>query len=273
MMLNHAPLHPTPDQLKAFERYNPAGLRYQGSKAIYYASLAAVDLAVGRLIARLDELGLGEETMVIFSADNGPEELQIRDVSHSAFGSAGPFRGRKRSLYEGGVREPWIIRWPGHVAAGRVDTESVVTAVDFLPTVCGLAGVAIPSELKLDGEDGGDILLGRSRSRSRTRPIMWEWRYRVIGSVLNQSPMLAIRDGRWKLLINPDRSRVELYDIPADPSELTNLAATHPDVVDRLAGQVLAWQKTLPPGPIEPGAGANGYPWPKSAPGAIAEVK
>jgi len=267
MILNHATLHPTPEQLKPFERYNPAGLPYQGTKAIYYASLAALDAAVGRLVARLDELGLAQDTIVVFSADNGPEELQLREVSHSAFGSAGPFRGRKRSLYEGGVREPWIVRWPGHVAAGRVDTESVVTAVDWLPTICGLAGVPVPSELKPDGENGGDILLGRSRPR--TRPIMWEWRYRVIGHVLNQSPMLSVRDGRWKLLLNPDRSRVELYDIPADPSEMTNLAAANPDVVARLAQQVLAWQKTLPPGPIEPGAGTNGYPWPKAARGNI----
>ena len=127
MMLNHAPLHPTPEQLKPFERFKPAGVPYQGTKAIYYASLAGLDTAVGRLLKRLDELGLSRDTMVVFSADNGPEELQIRDVTHSAFGSPGPFRGRKRSLYEGGVREPWIVRWPGHVAAGRVETDSVIT--------------------------------------------------------------------------------------------------------------------------------------------------
>ena len=267
MILNHATLHPTPEQLKPFERFKPAGVPYQGAKAIYYASLAGLDMAVGRLLKRLDELNLSRDTMVVFGADNGPEELQIRDVTHSAFGSAGPFRGRKRSLYEGGVREPWIVRWPGRVAAGRVETDSIITGVDFLPTVCRLAGVEVPSDLQPDGEDASDVLLGGSRPR--TRPIMWEWRYRVIGHVLNQSPMLSIRDGRWKLLVNPDRSRVELYDIPADPSEMTNLAAQNPDVVDRLARQILEWQKTLPLGPIEQGAGKNGYPWPKAAPGII----
>jgi len=269
MMLNHAPLHPTPEQLKQFERFSPAGLPYQGTKAIYYASLAALDTAVGRLLKRLDDLGLAQDTMVVFSADNGPEELQLREVAHSAFGSPGPFRGRKRSLYEGGVREPWIVRWSGHVRAGRVDTASVVTGVDFLPTVCRLAGIDLPTELKPDGEDSSDILLGQTRPR--TRPILWEWRYRVIGPVLNQSPMLAIRDGHWKLLLNPDRSRVELYDIPSDPSELSNLAANNRDVVDRLAEHALAWHKTLPRGPIEPGAGKNGYPWPKAAPGELSQ--
>jgi N-acetylgalactosamine-6-sulfatase len=75
--------------------------------------------------------------------------------------------------------------------------------------------------------------------------------------------MLAIRDGKWKLLMNPDRSRVELYDIPRDPMELDNQAAAQPEVVARLQSKLLAWQKTLPPGPVEPGAGQNDYPWPK----------
>ena len=91
---------------------------------------------------------------------------------------------------------------------------------------------------------------------------MWENRFPVYGHVLDKSPILAIRDGRWKLLMNPDRSRVELYDILADPTEMNNLAARQPEVVEKLSGQVLAWQKTLPPGPIDPNAGKAGYPWP-----------
>jgi N-acetylgalactosamine-6-sulfatase len=74
--------------------------------------------------------------------------------------------------------------------------------------------------------------------------------------------MLAIRDGRWKLLMNPDRSRIELYDIPKDPTELDNLAAQHPNVVKKLSQQLLKWQKTLPAGPIDREAGSNSYPWP-----------
>jgi N-acetylgalactosamine-6-sulfatase len=78
--------------------------------------------------------------------------------------------------------------------------------------------------------------------------------------------MLAIRDGKWKLLMNPDRSRLELYDIPNDPSEMTNLSEKHPDVVERLAGPLLAWQGSLPQGPVDPGAGWNKYPWPVEQP-------
>jgi arylsulfatase A-like enzyme len=79
----------------------------------------------------------------------------------------------------------------------------------------------------------------------------------------NRSPMLAIREGDWKLLVNPNRSRVELYDIPHDPTELNNLAERKPDVVARLAEKVLAWQKTLPEGPLDRTAGRNDYNWPR----------
>jgi hypothetical protein len=79
--------------------------------------------------------------------------------------------------------------------------------------------------------------------------------------------MLSIREGNWKLLLNPDRSRIELYNIPEDPSELTNLAERHSDLVEKMASTVLEWQKTLPKGPISPGAGRNNYPWPRAAVG------
>ena len=156
---------------------------------------------------------------------------------------------------------PLIVRRPGTTPAGRVDDQAVVAGVDWLPTVCSLAGVKLPGNLARDGEDMSPAFLGRSAPRSR--PLMWEWRFRVFGDMVHRCPMLAIRDGRWKLLMNPDRSRIELYDIPSDPTELDNLAGQNPQVVERLSGQVLAWQKTLPVGPIEAVAGSNAYPWPK----------
>src|SRR5262249_50748495 len=97
----------------------------------------------------------------------------------------------------------------------------------------------------------------------REKPLLWEWRFRIFGEVFHHSPILAIREGDWKLLMNPDRCRVELYDIPRDPMELTNQAEKHPDVVEKLAKKVLAWQKALPQGPIDRGAGRIDYPWPK----------
>jgi arylsulfatase A-like enzyme len=167
----------------------------------------------------------------------------------------------KRSLYEGGVRTPFMVRWPGQTPAGKVDNGTVVGGVDFLPTVCNLAGVTLPAGLSLDGENMSAALHGKEPRRSR--PLMWENRYPVYGHILDMSPMLAIRDGNWKLLINPDRSRVELYDIPRDPGEMNNLAERNSGVVKRLSNQVLGWQAKLPKGPVDPGAGKNDYPWPR----------
>ena len=92
---------------------------------------------------------------------------------------------------------------------------------------------------------------------------MWENRFPVYGHVIHKSPMLAIRDGKWKLLMNPDRSRIELFDIPNDQTELNNLAEHHPAVVSRLSKHLLAWQATLPEGPVHKDAGSNVYPWPE----------
>jgi len=184
--------------------------------------------------------------------------------AHSGVGGPGPFRGRKRSLYEGGIRTPFLARLPGVVPAGRVDDESILSGADLLPTVCKLAGVSLPADYVGDGEDRSGVLRGERSPRAR--PLYWEWRFGIAGPVLNRSPRLAVRDGRWKLLLNPDRSRVELYDIPADPSELNNLAASHPELVDRLARAAIGWQATLPKGPVDPSAGKNDYPWPRERP-------
>ncbi|MBN2314495.1 MAG: sulfatase-like hydrolase/transferase, partial [Sedimentisphaerales bacterium] len=235
---------------------------YKGAKQIYYASVSDLDRQVGRLIQKIDELGLADNTIIAFSSDNGPEDFDIGNAVHSGIGSTGPFRGRKRSLYEGGIRLPFIVRWPGRTPAGRVDDSTVLAGVDWLLTVCSLADVKLPSNLEPDGEDMSQALLGKSKRR--TKPLMWEWRYRIFGDMVNQSPMLAIRDGNWKLLMNPDRKRIELYDILKDPTELDNVAVQHPDVVRRLSATLLHWQGTLPVSPIEKSAGSNDYPWPKN---------
>ncbi len=261
-LVPHATLHPTDEQMEPYKKYAPSGVPYKGAKQIYYASVSDLDRQVGRLISRIDELGLAGNTVIAFSSDNGPEDFDIGNAVHSGIGSTGPFRGRKRSIYEGGVRLPFIVRWPGHTPAGRVDEESIVAAVDWLPTICGLADVEVPADINPDGEDMSKAILGRAKER--TKPLMWEWRFRIAGDMVHKSPMLAIREGKWKLLMNPDRSRIELYDIPADPTELDNVAVQHPDIVKKLSQKLLAWQATLPPGPVEEVAGSNAYPWPKS---------
>ncbi|HTM50837.1 MAG TPA: sulfatase-like hydrolase/transferase [Bryobacteraceae bacterium] len=259
-LVPHATLNPTEEQMRPYARFGPTGVPHKGAMQIFYASVTDLDTQVGRLLAKLDELGLANDTLILFSSDNGPEDIHITNASHSAVGTPGPFRGRKRSLYEGGVRLPFLARAPGRIPAGRVDNESVLTSVDFLPTINALTDTHSPADWRLDGEDVSDILLGKARPR--TKPIFWEWRFRIAGDTMHRSPMLSIREGQWKLLMNPDRSRVELYDIPRDPTELNNLADRKPEIVNRLAPKLLAWQKELPPGPLEPSAGKNDYAWP-----------
>ena len=143
-----------------------------------------------------------------FSSDNGPEDIHIGNAGHSGVGSAGPFRGRKRSLYEGGVRVPGIVRWPGKVPAGQINDSAVVAGIDWLPTVCQLANVTIPETHRLDGEAMADIFAGGSRPR--TTPLFWEWRFRIAGEPFHHSPELAVRDGDWKLYLNPEIGRAHV---------------------------------------------------------------
>ena len=137
----HASLDPNEEHLERYVDYMPLHVPHAGATAIYYATVTEADLQIGRLLAKLDELGLADDTLVVFSADNGPEDMEIRNSAHSGIGSAGPFRGRKRSLYEGGVRVPFILRWPGNTPAGVVNDATPLCAVDLLPTFCELAGV------------------------------------------------------------------------------------------------------------------------------------
>lgn len=260
-LLVHATLLPTEEQMAPFEPFGPEDVPWPGTKEVYYASVAELDRQIGRLLEGLDALGLADDTIVVFSSDNGPEDIEIRNASHSGIGSTGPFRGRKRSLYEGGVRMPLLVRWPGHVPAGRVEDAAVLAGVDFLPTLCALAGASLPDGLALDGEDASDVWLGASRPR--TKSLLWERRYANYGPTVDRSPSLAIRSGPWKLLMNPDESRVELYDVPRDPTELHELSAGQPELVQRLARELLAWRATLPAGKVAPDAGGNGYPWPR----------
>lgn len=254
-LVPHATLNPTPEQMKPYLRLRAGGKDFPHAAAmeIFAASVTDLDTQVGRLLAGLEKLGKDKNTLILFTSDNGPEDIHIGNAGHSGVGSAGPFRGRKRSLYEGGIRMPGIARWPGKVPAGRIEDKAVLAGVDWLPTICKIAGVQLPADHIPDGEDVSDVLLGTSRPR--TRPLMWEWRFNIAGEPFHHSPELAIRDGDWKLLMNPDGNRVELYDVTQDLTQLNNVAEHHPDVVEKLAAQVTAWARTLPEGPHDPTAG------------------
>lgn len=254
----HSPLVPTEEQLAAYPHLaQPRYIPHVSARHIYYAMMTDLDYHVGRLLQRLDELGLADNTIVMFSSDNGPEHHLINNAGYSAVGSTGPFRGMKRSLYEGGIRVPFIARWPGRIPAGAVNRHDVVMGIDYLATVAGLCGITLPEDLVQDGEDRSAILLGRSEPRQA--PVMWEWRSRVFAEPHHQSPRLALRDGPWKFLMNADRSRQELYHIEEDYGEMNNLAKEHPELVERYARQLEDFARSMPPGPVQPGAGERDF--------------
>ncbi|MEO8496280.1 MAG: sulfatase-like hydrolase/transferase, partial [Planctomycetota bacterium] len=164
----HDSHEPSAEQLKQFESAsdNPYVQKF-------YAVLAEMDRQVGRLIDEIDRLGLGEETLIVVTSDNGPTAwLSYEKAGYDAPGSTAGMRGRKWSLYEGGIRMPLIARWRGKIPSGTVDETSVMAAVDLFPTFCSLAGVATP-EVEFDGVAMGEALLGKPQVRSK--PIVWEY--------------------------------------------------------------------------------------------------
>jgi arylsulfatase A-like enzyme len=196
----------------------------------------------------LDELGLAGRTLIVLLSDNGPTAWpRYYNEKLEAPGSTGGLRGRKWSLYEGGVRVPFIARWRGTIPEGRVDESSVVSSVDLFPTCCKLAGVSTPP-VSFDGEDRSKVFLGKPGPR-RKDPL-WEYGrdadYQKPGLPHDRSPNLAVRSGHWKLLINNDGSNEELYHLANDRSESKNLVATRPDVASRLRKRVLEWRNSLP---------------------------
>ena len=147
-------------------------------------------------------------------------------------------RSGKGNLYEGGIREPFLIRWPGTVPAGVVNSNTVVSTLDLLPTYCAFAGIPLPNA-PFAGEDMSDVF--RGSTRSRVRPLLWE--YGTVSALSPASPKLAIRDGQYKFMRDPDGSQRELYLIPQDHAEATNLVSqpAYAGVVTNLEAQLMTW--------------------------------
>jgi N-acetylgalactosamine-6-sulfatase len=267
--ISHFPITPPPALLERFDdltvnegdfsaamRQKFADVRKSGGDVNtgmrrYLADVESMDAAVGRLLKSLDALGLRENTIVVFSSDQGPAPVrppakanalapaakrQRIEAQANMLGYAGEARGGKHGMYEGGVRVPFIIRWPGRVPANRVNTSSVIGGIDWLPTLCRIAGAGFDAAA-FDGEDVSEVWLGQDRKR--TRPLFWKTN--------NVRSDIAIRDGDWKLFYTVrNRGETELYDLSVDRAETTNVATRHPDVVKRLTAKVEKWKATLP---------------------------
>lgn len=195
-------------------------------RATFAGMVSRLDGYVGEVLAKLDELGLSENTLVIFSSDNGPHKEGGADPDF--FNSGGGLRGYKRDLYEGGIRVPFIVRWPGQVTP---DSQSDFNGAfwDIMPTLVAVAGLERPHYT--DGISFLPTLMGKADQQEQHPYLYWE--FHELGG------RQAIRSGKWKAIrLNARTAQplTELYNLESDPGETTDLAADHPDVVAQLEG-------------------------------------
>lgn len=222
--------------------FPPRERRADGSKrSLYLGVLKTMDEQLGRLFDYVRESDkLRNNTLILVCSDNGPEP---------GSGSAGPFRGFKTMLYEGGVRSPLIVWGPGLLApdkAGTVNRQSFFASIDLVPSLLKVIGIIPPTGIHFDGVPLSDVLLGKSESSRGHALFFRRPPDRDTFDGIDNLPDLAVRDGRWKLLCAYDGSDAELYDLDTDRAETKNLASQHPDVVKRLTKALLAWHHSLP---------------------------
>lgn len=250
LYLAHTMAHSIVDASAKFKGKSKGGL--------YSDVIEELDYHTGRLLDAIDELGLRDNTLVIFTTDNGPwnnmqERLRQRHKGAIAWGSSGPLREGKGSTWEGGVRVPCIARWPGYVPVGRV-SNAIFSTMDFMPTLGGLAGYEVPKDRIIDGVDQTALLLGKSETGARDHIYY-----------LCRNEMHGVRKGKWKLLL-PNRKKyygyvkdrgskgMELYNLESDIGEKNNVVKQHPEIVSELLGLIKAfqWPETLPDTNIVP---------------------
>lgn len=258
----HTPFHTVP-------KYRWRFRELEELDNIYASVLSHADDRIGTVLDALDQLEITNETLVIFSSDNGPAraarptELKLmHDTATGAgFGIAaskgvtGGRKGYKAALYEGGIGVPFIARWPGKIPAGETNDRAMISAVDLLPTFCEIAGAELPKNYTPDGVSQVNRLTGdleNSMEVARKKPLFWKMQ--GAWPRQNSKPFhwvsYAMMVGKWKLVTNRDHTYCELYDLQADRYESTDLAEGNPDVVSAMQTKLKAWIDTLPPKPV-----------------------
>jgi arylsulfatase A-like enzyme len=212
-----------PDDEAESKRIRNIFHRDGGTQKTYATMVQTLDVNIGRVLQALDESGLANNTIVVFTSDNGGER----------FSKTWPFTGMKTELLEGGLRIPAIVRWPGRIEAGTV-SEQVMITMDWVPTLLAAAGTSPDAAYPSDGEDLGPIVTGRAAPHSRKL----YWRYKA-GS------QRAVRDGNWKYLRIAGNEF--LFDVVKDPRERANLKDRQKEVFDRMKSDWEAWNDTMLP--------------------------
>lgn len=198
-------------------------------RAAYAAMISRLDKDAGRIFALLEELGIDDNTLVMFSSDNGTTHLD-KEVDYEFFESVGPLRGLKGSLYEGGIRVPMIARWPGKIKPGAV-TDHPSAFWDVMPTIAEVTGTKAPEGI--DGISFAPTLLGRPEQQKQHDYLYWEFPAYGGQQALRMDNWKAVRQNMLQKK-NPDPLRIELYDLTSDIGEQHDLAAEHPEIVAKM---------------------------------------
>jgi arylsulfatase A-like enzyme len=205
-------------------RQGPYGSQPE-SHAAFVAMIDYLDMQVGEIVAKLKELGVYENTLIIFTSDNGPHMEGGADPDY--FDSNGPLRGYKRDLYEGGIRVPMIAVWNGKIVAGS-ETDHISAFWDIFPTVAEISGASVPEDI--DGISFLPTLLGNPENQKEHEYMYWEFHER--------GGRQAVRKGNWKLVkynvLDPEKTTTELYNLETDLGEENNVAEQHPEIVEEL---------------------------------------
>jgi arylsulfatase A len=229
----HAPIQAREDLVEKYRAKQPGEHHFIPT---YAAMIESVDQALGKIMMMLDSLGLEDRTLLIFTSDNGG----LLAGREGKITSNYPLRNGKGSPFEGGIRVPLIIRWPGTAPVGE-KVPCPVSGIDLFPTILDYTGTAIPEDLLIDGKNLRPLFGGRKTSPEKIRSgeaLFWHYpHYRG-----RQAPFSIILKGKWKLIRQyAPEYRYQLYDLEADPSEQTDLAASHADLVKELSGDLDLW--------------------------------
>ena len=212
--------------LQALQKYIKRFNTGDKNRDIYLAMLTSMDEAIGKVLDALKRTGADENTLVIFFSDNGGAKRN--------FANNGALRDFKQSVYEGGIRVPFIVRWPGKLPKGTVCDEPVIS-LDALPTICAAAGVGLPDDRVYDGRNMLGVLRGQMKGPLHKR-LFWD----------DGIKQWAVREGKWKLLFNREGS-LELYDLEGDISEKNNLVKQRPEIVQHLQQAYKDWKNQMAP--------------------------
>lgn len=239
----HAPFQAKEELIAKFKDRPVVGGQ---SDPVYAAMIASVDESVGRVLAKLDELGIAENTLVIFSSDNGGVgSYHSIGLDKNGVTDNSPLKGGKGTLYEGGFRVPYVFRWKGNVEAGRTEATPI-NSVDLYPTLLELAGGEQPANYPLDGVSYAK-LLKEKKPLERGKPLFWHFPgyLGASGDTWRTTPGSAVRAGDWKLIEYFEDGHLELYNLRDDIGEKNNLAASNPEKASELHEQLKAWRKEI----------------------------